>query len=155
LQISENEDSPYIYYNSTFKSFKENNIIEELLTRRNKDIFSGSTGSGPHRDDYVFLYEEGKIFKNCASQGQKRTAAVSLKIAECKFIEQETKKKAIILIDDIFGELDEKRRRKMMDILKENNQIIITAVNPDLIQKDIFMNIQKFLVFSGGIVKKL
>jgi len=152
LQISGDEDSPYIYYNSTLNPGSD--IVEALFARRNKDIVFGLTGAGPHRDDYIFLNKEGKIFKNSASQGQKRTAAISLKIAECKFLEQETGEKAVILIDDIFGELDEKRRNKMMDILKNNNQIIITAVNPDIIQKNISVNIQKFLVSYGGVIEK-
>ncbi len=103
----------------------------------------------------LFLYKDNKIFRNCASQGQKRTAAVSLKIAECEFLERETKQKPVILIDDIFGELDEKRRNKMMDIIKGRNQIIITAVNPDSIQMAASSNIQKFFVLPGGIVEKV
>jgi DNA replication and repair protein RecF len=157
MQISENEESPYIEYNPTFSSNETNIILEELLMRRNKDIIIASTGSGPHRDDYAILFKDNKIFKNCASQGQKRTAAVSLKIAECEFLEQETQQKPVILIDDIFGELDEKRRNKMMDIIKSRNQIIITAVNPDLLQMDAdaSFNIQKFFVSPGGVVERV
>jgi DNA replication and repair protein RecF len=151
--IAENE-APYIEYNSTFGSDNKNSIEQELKKRREKDIIAASTTSGPHRDDYLILYKESKAFKNCASQGQKRTAAVSLKIAECEFLERKTGQKPVILIDDIFGELDEKRRNKMMDIIKGRNQIIITAVNPDSIQMNDSADIQRFSVLSGGIVKR-
>lgn len=155
MRISEDEEAPYIEYNSTFSSYEDNIIIEELLKRRNKDIFIASTTLGPHRDDYAILYKDNKIFRNCASQGQKRTAAVSLKIAECEFLERETKQKPVILIDDIFGELDERRRNKMMDIINGRNQIIITAVNPDSIHMTAYSNVQKFFVLPGGIVERL
>jgi DNA replication and repair protein RecF len=154
MRISENE-SPFIEYNSTFSSYETNIIIEELIKRRDRDIIIASTTSGPHRDDYLILYKDRKLFKNCASQGQKRTVAISLKIAECEFLERETKQKPVILIDDIFGELDEKRRNKMMDIIKGRNQIIITAINPDSIHIDCSSDIQKFFVLPGGIVERL
>ncbi|MBN2402413.1 MAG: DNA replication and repair protein RecF [Spirochaetes bacterium] len=154
-RISENEDSPYIEYDSTFSSNNNNGIIDELLKRRDKDIFLASTGLGPHRDDYVIFYKDRKVFKNSASQGQKRTAAVSLKIAECEFLEREAKQRPVILIDDIFGELDEKRRNKMMDIINDRNQVIITAVNQDSIQIEDYSCVQRFYVLPGGIVERL
>ncbi len=149
--ISGNE-APFIEYNSTLSSYDKKIIEEELIKRREKEIIAASTTSGPHRDDYLILYKDGKAFKNCASQGQKRTAAVSLKIAECEFLERETGQKPVILIDDIFGELDEKRRNKMMDIIKGRNQIIITAVNPESIQTDSSFDVKRFSVLPGGII---
>ena len=149
--ISDNEGFPYIDYNSTFSSCENTVIDEELKRRRDKDILLASTGLGPHRDDYAILYKDKKVFRNCASQGQKRTAAVSLKIAECEFLERETRKKPVVLIDDIFGELDAQRRNRIMDIINGQNQIIITAVNPDLIKMPA-VDIRKFSVMPGGIV---
>ncbi len=154
LNISENDISPQISYISAFSSYEEDFLIKELAKSRDKDIVLGSTQTGPHRDDFVFLFKEGKIYKYFASQGQKRTVSISLKIAECKYIEKEAGKKPVILIDDIFGELDDKRRNKMMDIFKENGQIIITAANPDLMHSD-EREIRRFFVLPEGIVEKL
>ena len=154
MKISDNEGFPFIEYNSTFSSHENDIIVKELKFRRDKDILLASTGLGPHRDDYAILYRDNKVFRNCASQGQKRTAAVSLKIAECEFLERETQQKPVILIDDIFGELDTKRRNRIMNILSGSNQIIITAVNPDLIQMP-SIDIQKLSVLPGGVVEKI
>ncbi|MFH0975575.1 MAG: DNA replication/repair protein RecF [Spirochaetota bacterium] len=154
-RISGNEETPYIEYNASLSSFEENDILKKFHQTRDKDIITGFTGIGPHRDDFTLLYKKGILFKDCASQGQKRTAAVSLKIAEYRFIENQTKEKAVVLIDDIFGELDEKRKDRLMDVVKDGNQILITAVNPDSIGTDISDNILKYYISPDGLVKKL
>lgn len=154
LYISGKKDSLAIEYKSTLASFKIEDMLEEIQKSRNKDIYKGFTGTGPHRDDYVFLDEAHKIFKNIASQGQKRTASISLKIAEYRFIEQQLKIKPVIIMDDMFGELDEERRNKIMDII-DGNQVIITSVNPELIYNDKSIKIQRYQVLPGGIVNKI
>jgi DNA replication and repair protein RecF len=148
--ISETDDPPKIQYISVLKSSDEENIIQELKRRREKDIILASTQAGPHRDDFVFLFKEDLIYKYYASQGQKRTASVALKITEYNYLKNATSKMPVILIDDIFGELDDKRRKKMMDNFKENGQIIITALNSGLVPS--YENdIRKFYVSSGAV----
>ncbi len=154
LFISGKRDSLSIEYKPTFTSFESDDIMKELLKSRNKEIFKGFTSAGPHRDDYVFIDEGHKIFKNIASQGQKRTASISLKIAEYKYIEQQLKVKPVIIMDDMFGELDEERRHKITDVFN-GNQVIISSVNADLIYRDQSIKIQRFQVAPGGIIKQL
>jgi len=112
-------------------------IIKKLKERRVKDILIGSCGIGPHRDNFLFENSDNIHFINYASQGQKRTAAISLKLSECDIIKNTLGKNAVILIDDIFSELDEKRRKNMVKLLSRENQVIFTMVNMNIIDDNI------------------
>jgi DNA replication and repair protein RecF len=103
--------------------------MKKLNNSLKSDIRRGTTLFGPQRDDYIFENSEKRNFLNIASQGQRRTAAISLKISEYEIIMKKTEKKSIILIDDIFSELDEKRRSNMIDILIKEGQLIFTMVD--------------------------
>ncbi len=157
LQISENLDSLHIRYVSSCRLFEKKQFfekekfIEELIKNRNMDIFSGSTGIGPHRDDYCFVFDNDLTFKNFASQGQKRTAGISLKIAEYKIIEN-SREKPVILMDDVFGELDDNRKKRIMEIIGIKNQLIISSVN-DFLEIGSSDSVHKFHVQNGGIIK--
>lgn len=129
--IAEEDEAPVIQYNSSVESDDASIIYDKLTKLRKRDMLIGSTGIGPQRDDFVFQNEKKNIFTNYASQGQRRTAAVTLKVAECVSVEKEKGKKSIILIDDIFSELDEKRREKIIEVLQRGNQIIFTMVHFD------------------------
>jgi len=109
---------------------------------------------GPQRDDFILENESGNRFIHYASQGQRRTAAVTLKIAECIMIEEVMGNKSVILVDDIFSELDERRRSKMIDILRRGNQIIFTMVHysPEQLQK--FGDFKGYSVETKGIIKE-
>ena len=127
--IAVDDEPPKIEYYSTTGMDDAAAIHQKLLQMRNRDIILGSTGIGPQRDDFILENSAQNRFTNYASQGQRRTAAVTLKVAECVIIEEEKGKKSVILIDDIFSELDEMRRSKMIDILRRGNQVIFTMVH--------------------------
>ncbi len=148
LQISGEENSPYIHYMTTLKSEDNDSILSEVNYNSKIDIRRGSTVSGPHRDDYMISNSDKMAFINYASQGQKRTASISLKLSEVEIIKEIKNKKCIILVDDIFSELDEKRRNSMIDSLKKEGQIIFTMVN-HLYNKSILSNSKQFFVNKG------
>lgn len=141
-------ESPWIRYNTVNTSSAES-LYNLLQLRLKDDLRKGSTGTGPQRDDYVFQNMESINFNNYASQGQKRTASISLKLAEFEMINKIKQKKSIILVDDIFSELDEKRRSNMIDLLKNKSQIIFTMVNSDYIKKGIQGDLKIFSVKNG------
>ncbi|MDY6933774.1 MAG: DNA replication and repair protein RecF [Spirochaetota bacterium] len=150
IDICKDDEHPNIEYLNTLNSIDKDDIINELLRNRKRDISIGSSSLGPQRDDYCLINRRGVKFKNFASQGQKRTATISLKIAEYKFIESETGKRSIILIDDIFSELDEERKKNMIKTFKDNEQVIVTMVeNREIFKSD---NYKVFQINSGGIV---
>ncbi len=148
LQISGEENSPNLNYITTLKSDDPDSILSEVNNNSRIDVRRGSTVSGPHRDDYIIANSDKMAFINYASQGQKRTASISLKLSEVEIIKVIKNKKCIILVDDIFSELDEKRRNSMIDLLKNEGQIIFTMVN-HFYDKNLLSNSKQFFVNKG------
>jgi len=127
--ISHEFDIPFIRYHPSISSDNSDAIINELLRLRTKEILYGATSIGPQRDDFYFEDSKNRLFINYASQGQRRTAAIALKIAERNLIQSFLKEKCILLIDDIFSELDLERQKNMVGMLNNENQLIVTMVN--------------------------
>lgn len=150
--ISKEKDVPDIIYNSSIlgNNFDETYILNKLERYTKRDIAFGSTGIGPQRDDYKIGKSVENLFVNYASQGQKRTASISIKLSECEIIEQKSKKKCVIMVDDIFSELDSNRRKNMVNLLRRENQVIFTMVNREFLNKNKFSNFKEFLVEKEG-----
>lgn len=150
LMISGEPESPVIKY---LKSGVVNpeDFYKNLLKNIRDDLKKGNTGSGPQRDDYLFLNSDRINFNNYASQGQRRTASICLKMSEFEIIRDIKQKKSIILVDDIFSELDENRRGNMIDLLKSKGQLIFTMVNADFIKSGIQGNVKIFSVDKGKV----
>ena len=108
----------------------EENTAEEfyqlLCKRRAEDIALRTTGHGPHKDD-LKISADGIDLRKYGSQGQQRTAALSLKLSEIKLIEQETGEKPILLLDDVLSELDNDRQKYLINSLGENQMFITTT----------------------------
>ncbi|SHJ79471.1 DNA replication/repair protein RecF [Propionispora hippei] len=102
---------------------------EQLLKLRQQDIYRGSTGIGPHRDDLVFTVNEGIQLKSFGSQGQQRTAVLALKLAELEFIKSETGEYPVLLLDDVMSELDAERREQLLFFIKDKIQTFVTATD--------------------------
>lgn len=100
---------------------------ERLRDRRPVDILRGSTTLGPHHDD-LLLEVNGVNLRAFGSQGQQRTAVLSLKLAELEFLRAETGEYPVLLLDDVMSELDESRRAALLAFLRrEKIQTVITA----------------------------
>jgi len=108
--------------------YKKEEIEKVFLRGRERDILMRSTESGPHRDDFA-VFSEGLELRVYGSQGQQRTAALSLRLAERELIKKETGEDAILLLDDVMSELDSTRQEKLLESFDEN-QIFITAAGP-------------------------
>ena len=115
-------------------------------TNYRKELNNGVTLFGPHRDDFSFYLDE-KNLKIYGSQGQHRTAILSLKLAELYVIYDEIGEYPILLLDDFMSELDEKRRKSFLSYIKDT-QVIITCT--DKMELD---NIKLFNVINGEICK--
>jgi DNA replication and repair protein RecF len=98
---------------------------ERLNACRETDRARRYTGAGPHRDD-MGIAVDGVDVRRFGSQGQQRTAALSLKLAEISIIREETGEDAIVLLDDVLSELDGERQRFLIRALSDN-QIFISA----------------------------
>ncbi|MCL2112153.1 MAG: DNA replication/repair protein RecF [Clostridiales bacterium] len=105
--------------------------ICDVLTRgRERDIQLRSTEAGPHRDDFA-VFAGGLDLRVYGSQGQQRTAALSLRLAERELIKKETGEDAILLLDDVMSELDRGRQDRLLESFGDN-QIFITSAEHGL-----------------------
>ncbi len=153
--IAGNDPVPCIRYHGSCESGEQDCIYRNLLRVRERDKILGVTTIGPQRDDYIIENEAGVKFINYASQGQRRTAAVAIKVAECLMIEKEKGKKAVILVDDIFSEFDGTRKTNVIDLLTRGNQIIFTMVHYDPESLSHFGHHKGILVSGNGEVTEL
>lgn len=106
-----------------------NNIYDELVRSRDKDLKLKTTSVGPHRDDISFLNKKIDIRKY-GSQGQQRTAALSLKLSEIELVKSIIKDTPILLLDDVLSELDSNRQRHLLGNLY-NVQTMISCTGLD------------------------
>lgn len=105
---------------------------DTLASRQRQDIFRAETTTGPHRDD-LFFFINGKNICSSASRGEFRTLLLALKLAEIEFIKQKTGKNPILLLDDVFSELDRKRQTHLLKSIKGCQTIITTTeISKDL-----------------------
>ena len=102
-------------------------FYEKLLKTRDDDIRNRTTGIGPHKDD-LKISADGVDLRKFGSQGQQRTAALSLKLSEIKLIEDEMGEKPILLLDDVLSELDNDRQTYLINSLG-GNQLFITTTD--------------------------
>ena len=109
---------------------EETSSIEAFVTRleRNRawDLKTGRTSTGPHRDDLEILLD-GKPIRKFGSRGQHRTAVLALKIAASRFMEKRTGEKPLLLLDDVFTELDASRSLALAERLEGEGQIFATG----------------------------
>lgn len=100
-------------------------VIERLQEKQNFDLMMATTGSGPHRDRFVFT-GGGRDFAKTASTGQRRLLSLVLRVAQAQFYSVTTGRKPLLLLDDVLLELDPVRRRLFRDRLPEAEQTFYT-----------------------------
>ena len=119
-----------------------------------KELNYGMTIYGPHRDDFVFEYN-GNDLKYYGSQGQQKVAVLSFKLSEISIFNDICNSKPVLLLDDIFSELDIKKRNKLLKIINMNDiQSIITTTDLRNINKKYVENAFVFSVKNGIIERK-
>ena len=122
-EITNNKEEIKIEYLS--ECISKEKYLELLKQRRKLDIIKGYTTKGIHRDDFT-IYINDKELSTYGSQGQHRTAILSLKLAELNIVKEEIGESPILLLDDFMSELDEKRRKNFLEKI-EDVQVIITC----------------------------
>lgn len=100
----------------------------DLARRRAQELRLRQTIVGPHRDD-IALFVDAMPASQYASEGQQRTVALALKIAQARVFAAEESRPPLLLIDDIFGELDPQRRNRLLEALPADAQKLITATS--------------------------
>ena len=127
--------------------------FEEMLRKnRSKDIKNRSTSVGPHRDDLSFVVDNIDIRK-FGSQGQQRTAALSLKLSEIELVKSLINDTPILLLDDVLSELDKNRQNYLLDSIHDI-QTVITCTGLDEFVNYRFAINKIFHVNSGYVTKE-
>lgn len=111
----------------------ESHMLKKLEADLPLDALRGFTAAGPHREDFTVLFD-GREATETASRGETRTLVLTLKILELEVLEQARGVKPIMLLDDVFSELDGARRHALTDYLK-THQTFITTTDADIISK--------------------
>ncbi|MCK9574386.1 MAG: DNA replication/repair protein RecF [Clostridia bacterium] len=122
-------------------------LLKEYEKNYEKDFALGYTSIGPHRDDIKILVK-GIDVRSFGSQGQQRTAALSLKLAELEIFKTEIGEAPVLLLDDVLSELDSERQKKLLQRIK-NIQTILTCTHFDFADK----NEQKQFKVQDGHIK--
>ena len=123
--LEDDEELPYLSF--TERGDVETMYREKLASVRPKELERGITLIGPHRDDLVLLLG-GKPAKLFASHGESWSYALALRLASMKLLREETRTgDPILILDDVFAELDSGRRSRLAELVRDNEQVLITA----------------------------
>ena len=145
--ITSDKEEIEIEYISDAKT--RQNFINELKSRRKLDIIKGYTTKGVHRDDFI-IYINKKEVGTFGSQGQNRTAMLSLKLSELQVIYDDIGEYPILLLDDFMSELDSKRRESFLNNIKDI-QVIITCTEKLRLEN---LKYFSYNVVDGDIIEK-
>ncbi len=131
------------------KSTPAERFEENLMLSFDRDISYGITGVGPHRDD-LKLVMNGIDLRRFGSQGQQRTAALSLKLAEMELVRKMTDDMPVLLLDDVLSELDQNRQRFLLENIG-GMQTLITCTGTEDFEENGFKIDRLFYVEDGKI----
>ena len=117
-----------------------------------KEIWNGATLIGPHRDDVVFELD-GRPLETFASRGQQRTAILALKLAELELLQEVDGRPPLLLLDDVFSELDEARRAHLVRRVTELPQTFVTTASIEEIDPSLLAAATRWRVAGGTLTR--
>lgn len=158
-KITDGQENMEINYNSTLgevvnlSSEKISERFLELLQQNFKqEVKRGYTLIGPHRDDLILKVNEYDV-RLYGSQGQQRTTALALKLAELEFIKAETGQYPVLLLDDVMSELDYSRRMFLLESIQDKIQTFVTATGLEYFPEKYMEKAFLYKIKKGNIVK--
>lgn len=126
-------------------------LKQKLKENLERDIILRSTSAGPHRDDIIF-WEGDKDLRKFGSQGQQRTAALSLKLSEISLMKGKVNSNPVLLLDDVFSELDRSRQQFLLESLKGVQTLITCTGLEEFVRQQ--MNARKTFHVVHGVVQE-
>ena len=143
-------------YITNIEILNDKNLMVERFKLKLSTIFErerayGMTLVGPHRDDFSFFLDE-KELSIYGSQGQIRAAILALKLAEVMIFKEKDGDYPILLLDDIFSELDVDKRNRLVKYILDDVQTIITTTDIELLDKSLIDKAKVFVVENGKIL---
>jgi len=145
--LSENAEEVKFSYT---RAMDKENFLKNLSEKFNAERAAGTTLIGPHRDD-IELLMQGHSMRDFGSQGQCRSIALSMKFASAEIIENYSGTSPILLLDDVFAELDRSRREALAKIVRQKNSQTFAAT-PSLedlpFKGDFYLDIESFSILT-------
>ncbi len=135
-QLTGGKEHLQIYYEPSISSM---DFETNLIKNREKDIRMKSTSVGPHRDDICFM-ADGLDIRKFGSQGQQRTAALSLKLSEIEIVKKIINDTPILLLDDVLSELDKHRQNYLLDSISDIQTLITCTGLDDFVNNRFHIN---------------
>lgn len=132
LEISNGKEKIEIFYKPNVKKSDLEKVFKE---KQKYDEITKTTSSGPHRDDFG-IYINGVDSGLYASQGQQRTIAIALKLGLLELIKKKSDR-TILILDDVFSELDNDRQNELLKLLNMKNQIFITTTSVSTLSDEV------------------
>ncbi len=134
----------------TYAPGSADDFAQTLEESRERDLRRGTTTAGPHRDD-VEVAINGRPANRFASEGQQRTIALALKLGQLELLRAQRACLPILLVDDIFGELDPRRRESLTRALPPESQILITTTSLQWLPQSSGLEFEVFNVAGGSV----
>jgi len=129
--INENHD----FFGQLEIHYLKSLISETRLAKYSQEeVAAGMTLVGPHRDDFE-VWQNNQNLHTYGSRGEQRTAVFNLKLAELEFLSEQTGQRAMLLLDDIFSELDQQRRQSLLKVIPQQ-QTLVTTTDMGLVEKE-------------------
>jgi DNA replication and repair protein RecF len=153
--LTEGKERLTIAYDPSFKPPSEDEQIPEafraaLGTVRQEELRRQVSLMGPHRDDILFLVN-GRDVRTYGSQGQQRTAALSVKLAEVELMRDLTDEPPVCLLDDVFSELDARRRGHIFDVTLGSCQTFLSTTDAELLPHPVLAQASLWEVRDGEV----
>ncbi len=127
---------------------------EQLRALQKREILQGVCLLGPHRDDLEFLVN-GVNMLTYGSRGQQRTTALSAKLAELAYMRSSTNDEPVLLLDDVFSELDPQRRSYLLHHVLQHTQVLLTATDTTDFPQEILQKAHTYEVIGGEVIPNL
>ena len=132
----------------------KNSLLNRLIDNKNREVMYGNTMIGPHKDNFCFYLNESNL-SLYGSQGQLKMSILALKMAEIGVFKRVTGETPVLLLDDIFSELDIKKRNKLLKMINSYDiQSIITTTDLKNINKNYLVDSFIYKVKNGNIERK-
>ena len=129
-------------------------MLDRLNEIRNRDILYGVTNIGPHKDNFGFYLNESNL-STFGSQGQQKMAILALKLAEIDVFKSISNENPILLLDDIFSELDIEKRNKLVNFLNDGVQTIMTTTDLSEIDDELVKIANVYKIENGQIIDRV
>lgn len=128
-------------------------LLEKLTNQVDKEILAGTTLTGPQRDDLQFIVN-GNNIQHFGSQGQQRTTALAVKMAEIDLMQEQTGEAPLLLLDDVLSELDDDRQTHLLTAIQDKAQTFLTTTSLSGIARQLIKEPTIYTIQHGSLQKE-